>query len=98
MNVAELLQLQAKQQPNEIAIAEPRIGRWRDQNLPLTQRYCCLTFEELEEDSSRLAAGLHAMGIDQGARLALMIPPSCEFISWVFALFKAGMVAVLIDP
>ena len=30
--------------------------------------------------------------------MALMIPPSLEFISWVFALFKAGVVTVLIDP
>ena len=27
-----------------------------------------------------------------------LIPPSCEFVSWVFALFKAGVVTVLIDP
>ena len=98
MNVAEFLQRQAHQQPNAIAIAEPIKGRWRNRSLPLEKRYRCLTFQELDEFSSRLAAGLHTLEIEQGARLALMIPPSCEFISWVFALFKAGMVAVLIDP
>ena len=57
-----------------------------------------MTFKELAEDSTRLAAGLQAMGVTPGTRLALMIPPSCEFVSWVFALFKAGVVTVLIDP
>jgi len=98
MNVAEFLQLRAQQQPNAIAVAEPIQGRWRNRNLPLEKRYHCLTFQELDEDSTRLAAGLHAMQVEQGSRLALMIPPSCEFISWVFALFKAGMITVLIDP
>ena len=98
MNVAEFLQLQARERPDAIAIAEPIKGRWANRKLPLKQRYRCLTFQELDDDSSRLAAGLHAMGIEQGTRLALMIPPGCEFVSWVFAMFKAGMVSVLIDP
>ncbi|MBA61171.1 MAG: peptide synthase [Planctomycetaceae bacterium] len=98
MNVAEFLQIQAQQQPDAIAIAEPIKGRWANRSLSLDQRYHCLTFKQLEEDSSHLAAGLHEMGVKRGTRLALMIPPSCEFISWVFALFKAGMVSVLIDP
>ena len=55
MNVAEFLQLQAQQQPNAIAVAEPIKGRWQNRNLPLEKRYRCLTFQELDEDSSRLA-------------------------------------------
>ena len=98
MNVAEFLQLQALERPDAIAIAEPIKGRWANRELPLEQRYRCLTFHELDEDSSRLAAGLLAMGIEPGTRLALMIPPGCEFVSWVFAMFKAGVVSVLIDP
>src|SRR5437016_5845244 len=38
------------------------------------------------------------MGIKPGTRLVLMVPPSIDFISLVFAMFKAGVVTVLIDP
>ena len=31
-------------------------------------------------------------------RLVLMVPQSIDFIALVFALFKAGVVTVLIDP
>ena len=61
MNVAEFLQLQARERPDAIAIAEPIKGRWANRKLPLKQRYRCLTFQELDDDSSRLAAGLHAI-------------------------------------
>ncbi len=98
MNVAEFLQQQTVEQPDAIAVAEPIRSLQHNQNLPLEQRYRCLTFQELDDDSSRLAAGLQAMGVQPGTRLALMVPPGCEFVSWVFALFKAGVVSVLIDP
>jgi acyl-CoA synthetase (AMP-forming)/AMP-acid ligase II len=45
-----------------------------------------------------IADGLIEMGVRPGMRLVLMAPPSIEFISLVFALFKAGVVTVLIDP
>jgi acyl-CoA synthetase (AMP-forming)/AMP-acid ligase II len=38
------------------------------------------------------------MGVKPGTRLVLLVPPSIDFISLVFALFKAGVVTVLIDP
>ena len=81
-----------------MALAEPIAKKWDRSELPLDKRYHCMTFTELDEDSSRLAAGLLKLGVQPGARMALMIPPSLEFISWVFALFKAGVVTVLIDP
>ncbi len=45
-----------------------------------------------------LARGLIAMGVTPGMRLVLIVPPSIEFISLVFALFKSGVVQILIDP
>src|SRR4029450_8167275 len=33
-----------------------------------------------------------------GTGLVLMVPPSIDFISLVFAMFKAGVITVLIDP
>ena len=38
------------------------------------------------------------MGVRPGMRLVLMVPPSIDFISLVFAMFKAGVITVLIDP
>jgi acyl-CoA synthetase (AMP-forming)/AMP-acid ligase II len=98
MNVADLLHQHALQRGSSMALAEPIAKKWDRSELPLDERYHCMTFAELDEDSSRLAAGLLEHGVLPGTRMALMIPPSLEFISWVFALFKAGVVTVLIDP
>ena len=38
------------------------------------------------------------MGIPAGTRIVLAVPPSIEFVSLVFAMLKAGLVMVLIDP
>jgi len=38
------------------------------------------------------------MGVVPGMRLALLVRPGIDFISLVFGLFKAGAVAILIDP
>src|SRR5207237_1337654 len=57
-----------------------------------------VTFKQLDDDSNLLADGLASIGAKSGSRLVLMVPPSIDFISLVFALFKAGVVTVLIDP
>ena len=60
--------------------------------------YAQLTFRELEDASSQLAAALDGVGIRRGVRTALMVPPSLDFFTLTFALFKVGAVPVLIDP
>jgi len=92
-NVAELLHTTARERPEEMAIAEPA-GRRRDGR----RKYRTVTFRELDQDSSRIAAGLRKLGAQQGERAALLVRPGIDFISLVFALFKAGLVVVLIDP
>lgn len=57
-----------------------------------------ISFRELEAEISLLAAGFARAGIKPGLRAALMVPPSIEFITMTFALFRAGAVIVLIDP
>ena len=42
--------------------------------------------------------GWRVWGCGRAARLALFVPMGIDFISLVFAVFKAGAVAVLIDP
>jgi acyl-CoA synthetase (AMP-forming)/AMP-acid ligase II len=57
-----------------------------------------ITFAELEADVEILARGLVARGVQPGQRLALLVPPSIEMITLVFALLRSGAVAILIDP
>jgi len=57
-----------------------------------------LTFKGLDQEISLLSVGLSRAGIKPGLRVALMVPPSLEFVALTFALFRAGAVIVLIDP
>ncbi len=92
-NVAMLLHDTAVRDPHGMAIAEPlrRDGHGR-------RKYRQVTFRELDQDSSLIAGGLRALGAHTGMRIALLVRPSIDFIALVFALFKAGLVVVLIDP
>ena len=93
LNVAQRLRAMAGRLPDELAIAEAikrrGNGRWD---------YRRFTFRELDQDTDRIAAGLVGLGVNPGTRLALFVPMSMDFISLVFAVFKAGAVVVLIDP
>ena len=60
--------------------------------------YAHLTFEQLDAQSSRLAAGLMGRGITKGVRTILMVKPSLEFFTIIFALFKSGAIPVVVDP
>jgi acyl-CoA synthetase (AMP-forming)/AMP-acid ligase II len=92
-NVGLRLSETARRHPAGIAIAMPR-GR----DASGKRRYETVTFKELDDDTNRIADGLAWMGVPRGSRLVLMVPPSIDFIALTFALFKAGMVTVLIDP
>ena len=92
INIANRLTQMAARIPNRPAVVMPA-GKRRGK-----YRYRSITFAELEDDSNRLAAGLVAYGMRPGARMVLMVRPSIDFVSLVFALFKAGGTTVLIDP
>ncbi len=93
VNVGLRLAQTAAADPEGIAVVEPG-RRGRDGK----RTYRCLTFAQLDADSDLLADGLRTMGVPPEARMVLMVRPSIDFIALVFALFKAGMVSVLIDP
>lgn len=91
-NVAAALAEQARTQPETPAIHYPvnvRKGK---------VQYRCASYASLNALSDRYARGLSSYGIERGARVALMVPPGLEFFALFFALFKAGIVPVLIDP
>ncbi len=79
--------------PEAVAVVEP-LG-YDGQGKRCYRQVC---FGDLDDDSDRIARGLGRMGVRQGTRLALLVRPGVDFITLVFALFKAGAVAVLIDP
>ena len=93
MNIGWELSKVAANQPEGIAVVEPA-GREANGR----RKYNSVTFRELEEDSTRIAAALHEYGVVPGTRLALLVKPGIDFVSLVFALFKAGVVTILIDP
>jgi acyl-CoA synthetase (AMP-forming)/AMP-acid ligase II len=92
-NVAALLRRTALRDPQGLAIAEPQRGA-RYGHRPYHQ----VTFQELDQDSTRIAEGVRSLGARRGQRIALLVRPGIDFITLVFALFKAGLVIVLIDP
>ncbi|MFV0444282.1 MAG: fatty acid CoA ligase family protein [Planctomycetaceae bacterium] len=92
-NIAERLRTAARQWPDRLAVVAPA-GR----NPDGSYRYREWTFQELDVESDRLAAGLQGMGVQPGMRLVLFVRFSWEFIALTFAVFKTGAVVVLIDP
>jgi len=88
VNIAHRLSESARLWPETIGIAAP------------TRRdgYQQVTFSELDQDSDRLAAGFSKMGLRAGMRVVLMVRPGIDFFALTFALFRSGIVVVLIDP
>jgi acyl-CoA synthetase (AMP-forming)/AMP-acid ligase II len=93
-NVAARLRIVTSLAPGAIAIAEPN-GPTREDG---SRSYALTTFGDLDERSEAIARGLVAWGVRPGMRLAMLVPFGAEFIQCVFALLKAGVVAVLVDP
>lgn len=93
INIANRLALNAQQAPQRLAIVAP-VGRDRSGK----RTYRELTFQQLNENVDRIAAGLQQQGVVAGMKLVLFVPFGIEFITLTFALLRAGVVAVLIDP
>ncbi|QDV77557.1 AMP-binding protein [Botrimarina mediterranea] len=87
MNVADRLAEAARERPDAIALAaaKPSSG-WET-----------ITFGEIDRDATLAARGLAAMGVGPGKRIALLVKPSVEFVTLVFALLRTGATMVLVD-
>lgn len=93
VNVAARLAQQAQAMPDATAVIAATGTDASGQ-----RQYARITFGELDRDSDVIAAGLRELGLIPGMRLVLLVKPGIDFISLVFALFKAGAVTILIDP
>lgn len=91
-NVADRLQWAATQWPDLPAV----IDAFRPPaDLSKSPR---VTFQDLNEEVDAVAKGLINLGIEPGHRIVLLVPPGVDFVTMVFALFRAGAVVVMIDP
>jgi len=57
-----------------------------------------LTYREVWEQARRLAAGLKAMGIQKGDRVALMLPNCPQVLIAYYGALMAGAVVTMINP
>ena len=92
-NIARRLRQTARRMPYKRAVValsgRDRTGR---------AAYAHLTFEQLDRESDRLAAGFESIGIQRGIRTVLMVKPGIDFFVVIFAMFKCGAVPVVVDP
>jgi olefin beta-lactone synthetase len=93
-NIAAALPRIAAERPDQVAIRCPG-PRARGGRVAYPH---ALTYAALDRRSDHIAAGLVAIGIVRGSRCALMVRPSPELFLLMFAMLKAGIVPVLIDP
>ena len=88
-NIAATLPRLARERPDQVAMRCPgRDGRYA----------ISLDYAALDRRSDAIAAGLGRYGIVRGMRAVVMVRPTPEFFLLMFALFKAGVVPVLVDP
>jgi long-chain acyl-CoA synthetase len=59
---------------------------------------CELTYEELDEKSRQFAVYLQQLGLKKGARVALMMPNILQYPIALFAILRAGLIAVNTNP
>lgn len=93
-NIALPLEGIAKQYPHKPAIIYPY---GRD---PKTGQvsYTHFTYSQMIAACDQIAAGLGQIGIVRGTKTVLLVTPSLEFFALAFAMFRAGIVPVIIDP
>ncbi|MDR3154709.1 MAG: AMP-binding protein [Deltaproteobacteria bacterium] len=89
-NTGTLLSLAAEARPDLPAIVSPAFPDYRGRNE--------MTLAELDRASSTVASALLEEGFEPGDRAALAVGPGPDFHVLVYALFKAGIVPVVVDP
>ncbi len=98
-NAGSCLTRIAEKYPDAIAVAQPvKRGKKTLRDRRGNRLFETITFAELDRRSSAAAAGLRAAGLTPGMKIVLMVRHGIDFITLVYALFKAGATLVLIDP
>ncbi|WP_394203547.1 olefin beta-lactone synthetase [Shewanella waksmanii] len=86
----------AQHSPNELAVAVQQAKGlpWQASTLSYDE----IDFSALNALSDRMAFALTQHGIQPGMKAVLMVTPSIDFFALTFALFKAGIVPIFVDP
>ena len=81
--IHRLVEAQAARTPDAVAVS------YRDQRL---------TYAELDERADRLAARLHRLGVNRGAKVGVCAERSPELVVALLGVLKAGAAFVPLDP
>lgn len=92
-NIARHLKSRAEESPYDAAVWAP--SAYDKRKRPVYGIYNNI---QLHRQSRRLMAGMQAVGIEKGMKVALMVSPGLDFFALTFALFRMGAIPVLIDP
>jgi acyl-coenzyme A synthetase/AMP-(fatty) acid ligase len=57
-----------------------------------------INFAQLNRYSDQIAYALNQHGLKRGDKAVLMVTPCIDFFALTFALFKAGIIPILVDP
>ena len=87
MNVVDRLRAQAEARPEAAALVEGRGAARR-----------VTTFADLDAAGAQRAAQLRAAGLQPGDAVLVLIPLSARLYEVLAAVFRAGLVAVVLDP
>lgn len=90
-NICQHLKRAAQNMPTTLAVA---VQHAKQSHF----NYQEIDFATLHQQSDMIAKGLIQYGITRGMKAVLMVTPSIEFFSLTFALFKAGIIPILVDP
>ena len=93
LNISNLMKKIVEMQPYKKAVIYP--AGWDEKG---RIAYTHLTFMQLDQESDYMAHGLENAGITRGTRTILMVRPSLDFFALTYALFKVGVVPVIVDP
>ncbi|WMB71658.1 fatty acid CoA ligase family protein [Shewanella oncorhynchi] len=93
-NICRHLKQAAHAIPHHLAVAVQSAQGASVANL----HYSELDFLNLDRQSDAIAFALNAHGIERGMKAVLMVTPSLDFFALTFALFKAGIIPILVDP
>lgn len=93
MNIAKRLTDLAKIYPDKTAVMFPKHDHKQNK-----YHYQSLTFRDLDILSNQYANKLKELGFKPGDLTLLFLKPSLEFSAMTFAIFKAGIIPVFIDP
>lgn len=87
MNIVEVFEETARRRLTQLALVDQRRG--------VPRRF---TFARLWGEIDRQACRLRKLGFEPGVTCLVLMRNSAEFVASVFALFKIGVVPILIDP